>query len=176
MKRCLILSIALFATAPHIFAESGITAQSIIEDELDAFKLDTKCHGVYPLIESLPDRAKEMGLRKEDLIVAVESRLRSSNLYNSDRFRYHQGSVLANPYLYVHVNTVGQAFSVELELNKHVIDPMSMASNYAATWTIGTLGTHGNSPDYILSALRRLMDRFVNEWYKVNKPDGKCVE
>ena len=71
---------------------------------------------------------------------------------------------------------VGPAFRVELQLNKDVHDPLFGINSFATTWQTGTLGTHGRREDYIISAIRELMDHFVNEWFKANKPDGKCVE
>ena len=41
---------------------------------------------------------------------------------------------------------------------------------------IETSGIHGTSSRRIMSSVRDLTDRFVNEWNEVNKQDGKCVE
>ena len=174
MAARLVLFVALVVIAPGVCAESDNSA--IFTSKLAKFQLYTKCRGVYLVVENLPDDAEKIGLKKEEIIVAVESRLRSSNLYQSEKYGVYEGSITGYPYLYVNISVVGKAFSIDLKLNKDVQDPFSARSNYATTWNIALLETHGNSADYILSSLPRRMDHFVNEWYKVNKPEGKCVE
>ncbi|MDE2887651.1 MAG: hypothetical protein OXR72_05500 [Gemmatimonadota bacterium] len=168
---------ALITIAPIVCAESDISANMDPYDrKIYDFQLNTKCRGVNLVVEQLSDDARKMGLQKKKIVTAVESRLRSANLYDPNPYGSPEGHYTPKPYLYVNINVVGPAFSARLELTKYINDPLSGRSGSAATWKQGSLGTHGNRSDYIVSAVRELMDHFVNEWYKVNKPDGKCVE
>ena len=128
---------------------------------LDRFRLFNECRPMRLLVESLPADAAELGLTKASIQVAVESRLRSARLYDSES--------TFGPYLYVNVNVVGRAFHASLEYNKLVRDPASDVPGTATTWDIRSTGTHGADSSYILSAISELMDRFLVEYLRVNE-------
>ena len=173
-RRGAVAVVGLIAIATSVGAESDSTAQS--EISIEEFELYTKCLGVRPVIEDLPKDAEKISLDRDDVIAAVESRLRSSGLYQSGLYQLVDWKLAVNPVLYVNVSVIGPAFFVKLELRKHLQDPFFGGSGFAMTWNASTLGTHGGGGDYILSTVRNLTDKFINEWYKVNKPEGKCVE
>ena len=80
--------------------------------ELAHFALWTGCQPMYLLVEDLPDGAAKIGLTRESLQNAAESRLRAARLYDES----------LNGYLYINVNVIGPAFSVTVEFKKRVLD------------------------------------------------------
>ncbi len=174
MRRYLILVVALAAIAPEVWAETENLSRT--KGSIEEFELYTKCLGVILVVERLSDDARKIGLVREEIVSAVESRLRAAGLYQSGYFGFPEGSVVFFPHLYVDVNVKGNAFSVLIELKKWVNEPLSGQLNFARTWRRGTLGTLGSGSPSFMSAVRSLTDEFVDEWNKVNKPHGKCVE
>ena len=112
-------------------------------------------------VESLPADAAEIDLAKASIQVAVESRLRSARLYDSES--------TFGPYLYVNVNVVGRAFNTSLKYNKQVYDLASDVTGAANTWNTSFTGTHGGGSNYILSTISELMDSFLVEYLRVNE-------
>lgn len=123
------------------------------------FKLFADCRPMRLVVENLPDGASKIGLTKEAIQAAAESRLRSARLYDSRASRF----------LYVNVNVVGRAFSITLEFHKRVRDILSGDTGRAATWDVRATGTHGGDANYIVSHVSRLMDRFLVEFLRVNE-------
>ena len=128
--------------------------------EVARFQLFGNCEPMYVLVEDLGPDARNVGLTGERLRFAAESRLRGARLY--------QGEPGA-PYLYVRVNIVGPAFSVDLQYNKWLFDPASGLGGVAPTWRRGVTGTHGRTAEYIVSALSGLLDQFLTEYLRVNE-------
>ena len=128
---------------------------------LDRFKLFNECRPMRLLVEELPADAAEIDLAKASIQVAVESRLRSARLYDSES--------TFGPYLYVNVNVVGRAFHTSLEYKKLFHDLASDVTGTASTWDISFTGTHGGDSNYILSGISELMDRFLVEYLRVNE-------
>ena len=67
----------------------------------DCFQLWSACPPLDLIVEGLPEDAEEIGLTRERIQTAAESRLRAARLYDAE----------AGHYLYVNVNVVGRAFS-----------------------------------------------------------------
>ena len=143
-----------------------------IETEIDRFQLWHACQSVGLVVEQLPDDAGKIGLRRPDIETAVRSRLRGARIYN-DRS--------SSPYLYVNVNVVGAAFSVGFYFKRWVtvsvafwLKPKGMdgPAGPAATWNVGSAGTHGDAAGYVLSAVARHTDKFIDEYLRVNA--GAC--
>ena len=110
-------------------------------------------------VGKLSEDAKKIGLTKESIEDAAESRLRSARLYNP----------YALPYLGINVNVGKTAMGVELEYNKWVFDPLSGENAYAGTWDIGGTGTHGGDSGFILSVVSQHLDKFLVEYLRVNE-------
>ena len=127
------------------------------------------------MVEHKSHDAEETGLKRKEIIAAVESRLRSAGLNQSSFFGLTEGSVVFQPHLYMHVNVIGQSFYVLLELKKWVHEPLSGQLNYSQTWRAETSGIHGTSSRRILSSVCDLTDQFIDAWNNVNRPDGKCL-
>ncbi len=126
----------------------------------DRFELFSDCQPIYLLVENLSPAAVEIGLAKEAIQAAVESRLRSAQLYNPEA---------STPFLYVYVHVVGIAFHIDLEYNKQLLDLASGLTSRAITWSTGTTGTHGRDASFILASVSELMDLFLVEFLRVNE-------
>lgn len=126
----------------------------------DRFELFSDCQPIYLIAGDLTPAAVEIGLTKEAIQAAVESRLRSAQLYNPEA---------STPFLYVYVHVVGIAFHIDLEYNKQLLDPASGLTSRATTWSAGTTGTHGRDASFILAAVAELMDLFLVEFSRVNE-------
>ncbi|MCY3767003.1 MAG: hypothetical protein OXH06_16405 [Gemmatimonadetes bacterium] len=174
MEKQVVFVAALVAIAAGVCAasESRPKAKGSIEE----FKLYTKCVGVSLVVEHKSQGAEETGLKRKQIIAAVETRLRSAGLFQSSFFGFSEGSVVFQPHLYMHVNVIGQSFCILLELKKWVHEPLSGQLNYSQTWRTETSGVHGTSSRSIMASVHDLTDQFIDEWNKVNKRDGKCVE
>ena len=160
--------IALMLLVPTLFGIEPVLAQDkkmAVKEERQRFELFANCQPLYLLVESLPEHANRIGLKKIDIILAAESRLRSARIY-TDR-------VLA-PVLYINVNVVGLAYNVSFELKKIVYDALSGKTGDATTWVISATGTHGQHKDAILNAVDDFMDLFILEFLRAN--DKACEQ
>ena len=137
------------------FPASGETS----EERLNRFKLFAECRPMDLVVESLPSGAAEIGLTKESIRDAAESRLRTARLFNPE----------SKQYLYITINVVGHGFDISVRYNKVVDDPLSNLRVYAPTWQMNTTGMHGGNSGYILSQLPGLLDRFLVEFLRVNE-------
>ena len=138
------------------FSASGAAGEIT---DFKRFRLFADCRPMRLVVEDLPGGVLKIGLTKEAIRAAVESRLRSARLYDSR----------ASHYLYVNVNVAGRAFSISLEFNKRVRDILSGDTGRAATWNRGSTGTHGGNANYIVSSVSRHMDKFLVEFLRVNE-------
>ena len=149
--------------AALLVSVTPISAQSIVEQRVDRFKLWNACEPIYLGVEYLGDEAIKMGLTREAITTTVRSRLRAA------RLRIYRGR---DPYLlYVNVTTLsrGTAFSVRLEFKKRLPDPeLNGKKGFATTWNTMTVG-QGDAA-YILSVVSRLTDQFIDEYLRVNEP------
>ena len=124
------------------------------------FQLWSACRPLGLIVEVLPEDAEEIGLTRERIQTAAESRLRAARLYDAE----------ADHYLYVNVNTlgvVGRAFSIGVGYKKWLHDEALGIGGMAQTWHTGAAGTGGAS--YILQVVSEHMDRFVVEYLRVNE-------
>ena len=140
---------------------SALPAASQTVSDIDKFELWNECKPVRLVVEGLSEDADKIDLKEENIAVTVRSRLRGARIYTG-------GAVF--PYLYVSVTVVGKGFSIGLELNKFVHDPVSGQSGIASTWRRGYTGTHGDNPGYILSNVGNATDKFIDEYLRVNAP------
>ena len=149
----LIWALVLFSSIPSSVGET-------YEERNNRFRLFSNCSRMDLVVENLPADAKKIGLTTEAIQAAVESRLRSARLYDSERLV---------PYLYINVLVVGNSFSVSVEYKKSVYDSLSGESMPATAWELSTTGSHGGDSGYILSTVSRNMDRFLLEFLRVNE-------
>ena len=116
-------------------------------------------------MEEVSGAAKQIGLTKDTLRLASESRLRSARLY-ADSFRLAAGYSI----LYVNASVVGRAFHVSIQYWKVVTDRHGR-SNYGTTWTTATTGVHSGDSTYIVSTLSEQLDTFLADYLRVNAED-----
>ena len=157
----MIAALALIATS----ASASASAKEV--SDKDRFKLWNGCRPVDLVVEGLTDDSGKIGLHHEDINTAVRSRLRGARIYDDD----------ASPYLYVNVHVVGRAYAINFEFIRYVevaipswLKPegMGQLTGFAPTWVRGSTGTHGSSAGFILSAVARHSDEFVDEYLRVN--------
>ncbi len=129
---------------------------------LERFELFNACKPMQLLIEDLHSDAADIGLTKEALQAAAESRLRAARLYTED---YERADFAR---LYVNVNVVGPAYSISVEYQKTVRDVFRGVGT-ATTWDSGSAGTHEGDADYIVSPLSQHLDRFLAAYLRVNE-------
>ena len=132
----------------------------------ERFELFAKCEPMGFGVEDLSPDASEIGLTRQSIQYAVESRLRSARLY---------GSAQKDHSLHINVHVAGGVFSVLLEYKKDVSDPWSGEIGRTATWKSGSvsrLNAHGGDASYILSVVSQHMDKFLTEYLRVN--EGAC--
>ena len=152
MKRPVLLIAAALALCPA----APVLAEDVTRS--DRFKLWNNCRAMDLAVEGLPQDAADIALTRGAIETAVRSRLRAARLYDAD----------VAAFLYVNVNVLGRAFSIRVEYNKPLFDPASDQFFSATTWNSGSTGTHGGNGSYILSSVSRHMDKFIDEYLRVN--------
>ena len=135
-------------------------SESEVEQARQRFELFNNCEPFGLLVESLGRDAKKIGLTEESITMAAESRLRSARIYDP---------YTGVPYLYINVNVVGHAFSMNVEFNKRVLAEWTKERFPASTWIARSTGTHGSDATYILSSLSSKMDTFLTQYLRVNE-------
>lgn len=155
---------AAFIAALLIWPAPSLASEKVTE--LDRFRLWNECRPFSLVIERLSQSATKMGLSNNSIAAATRSRLRAARLYTPDQ--------TSPEWLYVNINVVGKAHNISLQFKKTVKDLSSGRSNYATTWGTGITGTHGMSgADYIMSGLSEGMDRFIDNFLRINA--SACV-
>ena len=129
--------------------------------EMEPFRPLHRMQTDGPYRRKITARCFKIGLTKESIQSAAESRLRSARLYRS--------IVDAQSYLFIVVTVTSRAFSILLRFEKYVRDPFTDIVFLATTWDTGSIGTHGGSAGPILSELSRHMDHFLVEFLRVNE-------
>jgi len=143
-------------------AIAGQDSSNWLERIGERFKLFNACRPMDLVVENLRDHAGDIGLTREALPAAAESRLRAARLYTDDSARADYA------YLYVNVNVVGPAHNTSLEYNKSVTDEYGQSST-ALTWRRFATGTHGGDAGHILSVLSQNLDLFLAAYLRVNE-------
>lgn len=136
---------------------AGATGQSQ-PPGFDHFQLFTRCApiGVALLVEGQPI----LGLAQGAVERAVTSRLRSARIYNV---------VTEGPgFLQVRVASSGLAFVVGVEFQKMLRDEFTGGAGSATTWRSLSIGTHRNNGQFVRASLAEHMDKFIDEYLRVN--------
>ena len=120
---------------------------------LERFQLFNACRPMELVIEQLVDDAADIGLTRETLQAAAESRLRAARLYTEDRKKAGYAR------LYVYVHMVRRVFSVSVEYEKPVTDEFGR-SGFPPTWRSSSIGAYGGNAGYIVQSLSRHLDKF----------------
>ena len=165
--KCAALVFILLAVSMPAQSESMSPLEKTIMEDLEIFGLFNACKPIIIWVAELSSDAKEISLRKADIENIVESRLRSARMF----LEIDEGGFVS-PALYVHVNVVGAAFSVDIDFSKPLWDETLERRERVRTWQTGILGTHGKNADYILSHVRKQMEKFIADYLRVN--DEAC--
>ena len=121
---------------------------------------------VAVLVEGLTGAdAGSMGLTKDRIQTRVELRLRSAGLIPG------KASSKSKTYLYVLIGVVRKAHSISVRYRRGVsfITGDQQYRKSATTWNVASVGTHGGEAAYIINALDKYLDEFLNEYLKVNQ-------
>ena len=157
-------------TAPWLVAAFLLSASSASASEvsdLDRFELWAGCAPVAELVDDVDGDAEQLALDRSDVVTAVRSRLRSARIFDD----------AADTWLFVNITVSGPAFSVDVEFMRDVEvlwnkpDGTKLYSGlvgFTATWMAGSTGTHGNDPSYILWSVAHQIDKFIDEYLRVN--------
>ena len=160
--------------AGMVAASSAADTVADFRAKMDRFDLWNGCERVGLLVEGLPDRARKIGLREATIETTVRSRLRGARIY-TDR--------LIAPYLYVNVNVGGPAYTVTVQFERKVMVLLPATpkgtgdlTGQAPTWQTASMGTHGGTAAFVLSSVAQDVDRFIDEYLRVNADACDAIE
>ena len=146
---------AVFAVVPGLAAAEARIAPTNFE----RFELWNDCSPVQLLVESLSDNATTIGLARDRIETVTRSRLRAARIYTDE----------TGAYLYVNINVTNSSYNISVQFNKLVTDRTSRESNFAPTWELSGVGTHGQDAGFIVQWLSEYVDRFIDEYLRVNE-------
>lgn len=158
MKTLLALSLGIFLIA---------TAAPTLSDEVtdkDLFDLWTGCKPLDLVVEGLDEDALDIGIKEDDIVKSVRSRLRAARIYGEGE----------DTVLYIHVGILPRTilsrsiYVLEFELEKVLRDRVSNLSNFAATWQSGGFGVIDDGAEGVLSEISKHTDEFIDEYLRVN--------
>ena len=139
------------------------TVQAQAASDWDRFKLFNACRPMELVVENLTPDAQAVGLTRERIQLAVESRLRAARLYTGSWEKANRA------YLYVNINVVGRAHNIAVRYRKWVTDLVNNSNGLATTWDTGGAGTHGRDAGFIIQHLSSLLDEFLAGYLRVNE-------
>ena len=159
MRSIIFVGMLLAWSGPGAAASPKDAEDALVSSALDLFHLGNECKPVGLLVERLPTGAATRGLKREDIVTMVRSRLRAARLYRDHTF---------GPHLYVNVNVLSAAHSIRFDFNKMLNDPISGQSMLAVTWDKSLLGQDGDV-HFILGGVSQLTDEFIDAYLRVNE-------
>ena len=116
-------------------------------------------------IGGINEDAIKIGLTEKRLRTITELRLRKEGITIVDMKR-----MPSTPTFYVDVHIMRVAVHIKVEVHEWVdvkrIPTAHVCS--AITWSLGITGTHSGDPEFIISGLNQIFDRFLNEYYTAN--------
>lgn len=127
----------------------------------DRFSLGN-CSLVGLVVEGITDDGIDIGLSEDMVTTTVRSRMRASGMFTEVRTNNQ-------PFVYININVVGNAFSTRLEFRKRAKDVNQNGRGYSSTWDRQYTGTHGQDAGYIISSLSLITDQFIDEYFEVNQ-------
>ncbi len=117
---------------------------------------------VFVLVEDLPPGASEMGLTAEMIKNETESQLKRAGL-SVPTFSYD------DPYLYLKLSVVGEAFSVDVSLRDYVVLKRDRRITCAAAiWQKSITGVHRGDGRLFIEGLQEILDAFLNDFHTAN--------
>ena len=150
----LIAAALLLAAAPA----SADAVDDLLQGQ-ERFALWNECRPMNLIVHHDNDAAY-IGLTKEAIEITARSRLRAARLYSND-------AVLL-PAFGVIVDVVGAASSINVQYLKQVVDRATGSDGIAIIWNTGVIGTHGGDSNFVLSSVALYVDKFIDEYLRVN--------
>lgn len=124
--------------------------------------LFTRCAPMALTVERLSKPASDIGLTRQTIVNAAESRLRSARLFSDE----------STQFLYVGVIVTKSAFSVTVELARHIADAGYGLPGGITVWSTLKSGSHGGNAQYILGLISTDLDEFLTKYLRAN--EGHC--
>ena len=150
----------MIIVAALVLAIGVMTGSATAADE----ELFTGCAPMDFVVESLdPEDSQRTGLARQDILNAVESRLRVARLF-APREKQNR-----RQYLYIRVSLLGSAFNIDVELGRYLDNLGYGFGGYAMVWHTGSIGTHGGNGQYVLGIVSRYLDEFIASYLRVNE-------
>ena len=145
----------------HVSPTALATAKRVTTDMIQLF---ADC-GAIELVVYVQDGEK-IGLTEESVKTAVRSRLRSARLYRDP-------PAVVDGILRVSV-LVGREdhrpFTHRVWFEKQQLDNKTGISGWSPTgWDEWKFGTHGDDANYVLSSIAPGIDKFINDYLRVNE-------
>ncbi len=147
----------LMAAIPLFLAPAAAGDEQ--DERLAAFKLFTHCEPFDLRVGGLHPAADAIGLSRESILAATESRLRTAGLLAPG----------SGTYLFINVNLGDEAFDIIMAFKKPLYDEYSGERHPATTWATGSTGTHEGRAAPILSSISGFMDEFLDNFQQVNE-------
>lgn len=144
-----------------LLTASTVQAQTI--SDWDRFRLFNACRPMELVVEDLTPNAQAVGLTRERIQLAAESRLRAARLYTGSREKANRA------YLYINIHVVGRAHKISVQYKKWVTDLATNSNGLATTWNTGSTGTHGGDAGFIIQDLSSHLDEFLAGYLRVNE-------
>lgn len=144
-----------------LLTASTVQAQAV--SDRDHFKLFNACRPMKLVVEKLSPDAQAVGLTRERIQLAAESRLRAARLYTESTEKAN------DTYLYVYIHVVGHAFTTIVSYYKLVTDLVNNSNGLATTWIADSTGTHSEDASFIIQGLSSHLDEFLAGYLRVNE-------
>ena len=177
-RNVLLISLALLLASPAAaddrFRLAGAVPEILPEDMSDRFMLENNCSPMKFSVSLSGTDVEKVGLKHDAIETTVRSRLRAARLFNATG-----KPPFSFPTLYLDVGVAGTAYSINLEYRKHVEDLWSNVRAWVITWKEVSLGTHSQNAigaSFILSHVSQHLDKFVDEYLRVNAKACTRVE
>ncbi len=181
--RRLLVALSVVISLCVIAANAGESRELSRYEENALF---TQCWPLTPKAEELGGNGRSLGLTVEDILIAIEDRLRNANLYERI-FHWTRGGP---PYLSVDIDVFGPGtlFIIHVELVRQFEntfrDPTRSNSIpyfhshpwlFAKTWrTRHVEAGPRHSREYIMRRLDQVIDEFLSDYRRANAYYGVC--
>lgn len=157
MKRALLCVALAILTVPPSAADSL----------QDGWQLWNGCREIRLVVEELSDDAINLGLEEEAIGTMARSRLRAARIY-SDKPMLGTSKTPRDA-LYIRAGVVGNSFSCKVSFIRWLENERALIGvGRGETWAVSSLGQHGKSSTYIMADLSEKVDKFVDEYLRVN--------
>lgn len=107
--------------------------------------------------------AKGLYLTEERIQTKCELRLREAGINPDEKF--------LGEYLAINIDVFKMVYVISIEFLRPVLFSVGETvykQEIVPTWRTENFGTHGNDPEFIIQSLDSLLDKFLNEYLKVN--------